>query len=37
MNTWPNKWAGDEPTADLPYVAHTATGEVQGLIGGWDG
>lgn len=31
-NTWPNKWTGEEPTADLPYVASYADGTTQPLL-----
>lgn len=31
-NTWPRKWTGTEPRADLPYEDCTASGESQGLL-----
>lgn len=31
-NTWPQKWKGDEPAADLPYVAVNADGTRQMLL-----
>lgn len=30
--TWPDGWAGDEPTADVPLDAHFADGWVQPLL-----
>lgn len=31
-NTWPNKWTGDEPVADLPYEACASDGTRQPLL-----
>ena len=31
-NTWPQKWDGDEPVADLPYVAMYPDGSTQPLL-----
>ena len=31
-NTWPNKWTGEEPTADEPYCAMHADGAMQPLL-----
>lgn len=32
LNTWPDKWTGDEPTADTPMATFYADGSVQPLI-----
>lgn len=32
LNTWPNKWTGEEPSADEPYCAMHADGALQPLL-----
>src|SRR5690606_9875681 len=32
LGTWPNGWAGDEPTADTPMDAVFADGSIQPLL-----
>jgi DNA sulfur modification protein DndC len=34
LNTWPQKWTGDEPTGDVPLDAHFSDGTVQPLLMG---
>jgi len=32
LNTWPDKWTGDEPTADTIMPTYFADGSIQPLI-----